>query len=79
MADTQIITLTKTPVQITNGTNSAFIQSASTREFSFAHSATFPNTALGAHTSREVFVASPFSVWAWSAVEEPVKVIVSIA
>ncbi len=79
MADTQIITLTKTPVQITNGTNSAFIQSASTREFSFAHSASSPNTALGAHTSRELFVAPPFSIWIWSAVEEPIRVSVSVA
>ena len=76
---TQIITLTKTPVRITTGSESVFIQSKSGREFSFAHSTTSPDITAGAHTSKEVFIASPFIIWAWSNIEEPIKVAVSVA
>lgn len=76
---TQIITLTKTPVQITTGSESAFIQSKSSREFSFAHSATSPDITAGSHTAKEVFISIPFVIWAWSNVEEPIKVAVSVA
>ena len=76
---TQIITLTETPVQITTGSESVFIQSKSGREFSFAHSTTSPDITAGAHTSKEVFIASPFIIWAWSNIEEPIKVAVSVA
>ncbi len=76
---TEVKTLTKTPVQITNGTNSALIQSISNRNFSFAHSDTSPDTSVPSHTAREISVASPFKVWIWSGAETDVKVVVSVA
>ncbi len=74
---TQIIKLNKAPVRVTNGSQSAFIQSESNREFGFAHSETSPDITSGAHSAKEVFVTSPFIIWVWSKADEPMNVIVS--
>lgn len=73
------ITLTKTPQQITNGTNSAYISSVNRRGFSFIHSDEMPTNLLNSHSSSELSVSPPFKIWAWSNVEVDIDVIVSIA
>lgn len=72
------MTLSRTPQQITNGSQNAFISSVRGREFSFIHSDTLPTDLSVAHTSREASIAPPFKVWAWSNAETTIDVIVSV-
>lgn len=79
MANTQEITLDQTPIQITDGSQQAFVQSSLGREFSFSHSESRPSSSSVAHVARELSVSPPFKIWAWSKAESPIKIIISVA
>jgi len=73
------LTLTRTPQQITNGSQSAYISSVNGRSFSFIHSDASPTDLNIAHSSHELSVSAPFKIWAWSNAEVDIDVIVSVA
>ena len=73
------LTLTRTPQQITNGSQSAYISSASGQSFSFTHSDSAPTDLNIAHSAYELSVGPPFKIWAWSNAEADINVIVSVA
>lgn len=73
------VNLTSTPIQITTGTNYAFIQSLSGHPFSWADGATSPNTSEIAHNSRELSVSPPFKVWIWNSQPKAIPVVYSVA
>ena len=74
------IRLTDTPIQITNGAQSAFIQLQSSHGanyFNWAVSDTLPaNTAI-CHASKELSINPPFKVWAWANSNDQIDIIVS--
>lgn len=73
------LTLTRTPQQITNGSQSAYISSVSGQSFSFTHSDVAPTDLNIAHSAYELSVGPPFKIWAWSNAEADIDVIVSVA
>lgn len=75
----QRITLTATPVQITNGSNYAFIQSANGHEFSVAVGDTSPAISNAWQQVKEISIAPPFIVWARSQTGYPMEIKVSTA
>ncbi|ENV46046.1 hypothetical protein P255_01428 [Acinetobacter brisouii CIP 110357] len=70
----QRITLTATPVQITNGSNYAFIQSANGHEFSVAAGDTMPAINNAWQQVKELGIAPPYSVWARSQTGYPMDI-----
>ncbi|MFP0547908.1 hypothetical protein ACLDXX_04775 [Acinetobacter baumannii] len=75
----QRITLTSTPVQITNGSNYAFIQSADGRYFSVAVGTTAPTVDNTWQQVKEISIAPPFMLWACSQSGSTVDIKVSTA
>lgn len=63
---TQKIILTKTPVQISNGTKEVFAQSMNFKNFRFVQKATMPTDLTMYHVGTEISVGVGFSIWAWA-------------
>ncbi|WP_151753036.1 hypothetical protein [Acinetobacter soli] len=61
------------PIQITSGSQSAFVTITEGQEFQMKHSATQPATTADAHTIRArdierintLSITSPFQMWVW--------------
>lgn len=78
MAQTQEqITLQGVAVQITDGTNNAFIQSATTSKFSIAVGDTAPTINNSWQSVHEVSVNAPVKLWACNQSTTPIDIKVS--
>lgn len=70
----QTIKLTRTPVQITTGSNNGLIQSKNSRPFIIGHSATQPDPYSGGAVVNFIEIGPPWIMWAWSLSGEEVEV-----
>jgi len=72
---TEKITLTDVPVQLTSGSETAYV-SCPGSHFCFADSAAAPTELTTAHVDSKVSINPPFQIWAWSLTGD-VQIIVS--
>jgi len=62
---TETIDLTSDPVQITTGTESAYV-SADEGVFRFSDSDTKPTQLKESHVAKELSINPPFVIWVWA-------------
>ncbi len=72
---TKTITLTSTPIQVTDGTNSGFVQALGGLGFLWADSDLSPDPTGNYNYNFELSINPPFKIWVWS--HEPISVTVS--
>ena len=63
---TQKITLTTTPVKISDGTKEVFAQSMNFKNFRFVQKTTAPTDLTTYHVGTEISIGLGFTIWAWA-------------
>lgn len=75
---TNRVTLTKTAIQLSNGSAAVFAESSNGIPFRFAVSNDSPDK-RSYHTANELNINEGFCVWAWSPTADSISLIVSVA